>query len=77
MSVKVRDLHLSDDLKKVVSDVVKVDGVAADAEGNVPLGAVRYNQSQTLTEAQKLQARQNIGAVRAYRNASGTLCFEF
>lgn len=30
--------------------------------GNVSLGAVRYNAAQTLTDSQKQQARQNIGA---------------
>lgn len=31
--------------------------------GNVSLGAVRYNAAQTLTDSQKQQARQNIGAL--------------
>lgn len=39
-----------------------VDGILPDDEGNVPLGAVRYGEEQTLTDAQKEQALGNIGA---------------
>ena len=42
-------------------NVSTVDGVGADAGGNVALSAVRY-VAQTLEDAQKVQARENIGA---------------
>lgn len=38
--------------------------------------AVRYT-AQTLTESQAAQARTNISAVNAYRNASGTLVLTY
>lgn len=41
--------------------VSTVDSVQPDG-GNVPLGAVRYNTAQSLSDAQKQQARENIGA---------------
>lgn len=41
-------------------NVSTVDGVGADAGGNVALSAVRY-VAQTLEDAQKVQARKNIG----------------
>ena len=43
--------------------VSKVDGVEP-ANGNVPLGAVRYSAAQSLTEAQQAQARENISAAK-------------
>ena len=43
----------------------KVDNVGADSAGNIPLEAVRYGVAQTLSEGQKLQARDNIGAQAA------------
>lgn len=49
-------------------DVKTVNGSSPDANGNVIVsggsteGAVLYNQAQSLEEAQKLQARQNIDA---------------
>ena len=41
-------------------NVSTVDGVGPDAGGNVALSAVRY-AAQTLNDAQKVQARKNIG----------------
>lgn len=41
-------------------NVSSVDGVVSDTGGNVPLNAVRY-VAQTLEDAQKVQARKNIG----------------
>lgn len=41
-------------------DVSTVDGVVSDSGGNVALSAVRYVE-QTLDDAQKVQARKNIG----------------
>lgn len=41
-------------------NVSTVDGVGSDAGGNVALSAVRY-VAQTLEDAQKVQARKNIG----------------
>lgn len=41
-------------------DVSSVDGVGSDSGGNVALSAVRY-AAQTLEDAQKVQARKNIG----------------
>lgn len=41
-------------------NVSTVDGVASDSGGNVALSAVRY-VAQTLDDAQKVQARKNIG----------------
>lgn len=41
--------------------VSTVDSIQPDG-GNVPLGAVRYSAAQTLSDAQKQQARNNIGA---------------
>lgn len=41
-------------------DVSTVDGVVSDSGGNVALSAVRY-VAQTLEDAQKVQARKNIG----------------
>lgn len=41
-------------------NVSTVDGVGADSGGNVALSAVRYVE-QTLEDAQKVQARKNIG----------------
>lgn len=41
-------------------NVSTVDGVASDSGGNVALSAVRYVE-QTLEDAQKVQARKNIG----------------
>lgn len=41
-------------------NVSTVDGVASDSGGNVALRAVRY-VAQTLEDAQKIQARKNIG----------------
>lgn len=41
-------------------NVSTVDGVGTDAGGNVALSAVRY-VAQTLEDAQKVQARKNIG----------------
>lgn len=41
-------------------NVSSVDGVVSDSGGNVALSAVRY-VAQTLEDAQKVQARQNIG----------------
>lgn len=43
--------------------VSTVDGVGP-ANGNVPLGAVRYGAAQNLTEAQEAQARENISAAK-------------
>lgn len=41
--------------------VSTVDGIQPDG-GDVQLGAVRYNAAQSLSDAQKQQARDNIGA---------------
>lgn len=53
-----------------------VDGVGADSDGNVPLGAVRFGVDQTSrSEADKAQARSNVGAASANdlaAKASGT-----
>lgn len=43
--------------------VSTVDGVQP-ASGDVPLGAVRYSEAQSLTDGQKTQARGNIGAAK-------------
>ena len=43
--------------------VSTVDGVEP-ANGDVPLGAVRYSAPQNLTEAQQAQARENISAAK-------------
>ena len=43
-------------------NVSSVDGVVSDTGGNVALSAVRY-MAQTLEDAQKQQARENIGAL--------------
>lgn len=50
-----------------LSDAVpeRVDGVAPGSDGNVALGAVRFNTAQTLSDAQKEQARANIAAAAA------------
>lgn len=43
--------------------VSTVDGVQP-ASGDVPLGAVRYSEAQSLTDGQQTQARDNIGAAK-------------
>lgn len=43
--------------------VSTVDGVQPES-GDVPLGAVRYNADQTLTEAQQSKARENVNAAK-------------
>ena len=46
------------------SGIKSIDGdITPDASGNATLTAVRYGSSQTLSDAQKLIARQNIGAI--------------
>ena len=46
------------------SGIKSIDGdVAPDVSGNATLTAVRYGSSQILSDAQKLIARQNIGAI--------------
>lgn len=47
------------------SGIKSVDGVTADAAGEATLTAVRYGTSQSLSNAQKTQARTNIGAQEA------------
>lgn len=59
MATKVKDLKLGD------SPALKVDGVAPDSNGSVPLGAVRFNVIQNLSDAEKAQARANCGAADA------------
>jgi predicted small secreted protein len=43
--------------------VSTVNGISPDGNGDVPLGAIRYNAAQPeLTDAEKAQARSNAGA---------------
>lgn len=42
-----------------------VDNLTADSTGNIALGAIRYNTSQSLNDTQKGQARINIDALKA------------
>lgn len=44
----------------ITDNISSVDGVVSDTGGNVALSAVRY-VAQTLEDAQKVQARKNIG----------------
>ena len=44
----------------ITENILTVDGIAPGSDRNVDLGAVRY-VTQTLEDAQKVQARKNIG----------------
>ena len=58
-------------------DVNKVDGITATGtDKNVELNAVSYGRQQNLTDAQKLQARTNIG-VLYHRSGTITLYPEY
>ncbi|MEA4928601.1 MAG: hypothetical protein VB104_07990 [Candidatus Limiplasma sp.] len=47
-------------------NVSYVDGMSPDVDGDVPLGAIRYNAAQPdLTDAERAQARANAGAASA------------
>ena len=57
-------------------DVSTVDGIAPDDDKDVILDAVSYGRAQTLTNAQKLQARNNVG-IFYHRTGTITLYPEY
>ena len=61
-----------------VGDVLTktADGVEWTGGGGEGTNAVHYT-AETKTDAEKHQARLNIGAITAFRNASGSLCLEY
>ena len=46
------------------SGAKSVDGIQADAQGNITVGAISYTRTQSLSEAQAGRARTNIAALR-------------
>ena len=57
-----------------VGAAISVDGVQADATGNVAVGAVRYGAAQELTDEQKVQALANLGINRSEVASIKKLC---
>lgn len=53
------------DTLKELADLITTNQGAIEALQTIAGGAVRYDQAQTLTDAQKTQARSNVGAAKA------------
>lgn len=51
------------DTLKELADLIQTNQSAIDALESIAAGHVRFDQAQTLTEEQKTQARENIGAL--------------
>lgn len=51
------------DTLKELADLIQTNQSAIDALESIAAGHVRFDQAQTLTDGQKTQARQNIGAL--------------